>query len=212
MKLETNLKIQRIYRSIIGIVCIVGALFMANEGIRDYKVSKFADSAREVPLANISKYKPDGNLIKIADYEIDIRKRIRALPDKSSVDDLHILVPLRVPGERSDAPIQFLFRMEEGSANPISEAYRTYQDSGTLVLTGEAIFAEIVLIDDLPGNVPNVVRNNDRIAKNAIVFSYLPIRRDTEANFIAAGIFLAIAIFIFWRIRREQKKAKPKFY
>lgn len=212
MKLETNLKIQVIYRWGIVLLCLVGGFVMTNEGIVDYKIQKFTESAKEVPLSSVLKNKPDDKWIKISDYEIDIQKRLRALPDKGSTNNLHILVPLRIPGERSDAPIRCLYRMPEDSEDPISMAYSSYQDSGILVLNGNALFAEIVPIEELSGNVPNVIRKNDRVAKNVLVLFNLPVRNDIEANFIAAGIFFAIAFFVYWRIRRDKKQAKPKFY
>lgn len=212
MSPEMYLKIQQGYRWMLVIMFAFAGLMLVNEGIVDYKVSKFAESAKEVPLSTVLKDKPDGRWIKISDYEIDIRKRVRALPDKSSINDLHILVPLRVPGERSDAPIRFLFRLDEYSIDPIATAYTSYQDSGIIVLDGAAVFAEIVPVDDLAGNVPNVIRNNDRIAKNAVVFNYLPIRTGYEFNFGFGAVLIGLSFFMHWRIRRTKKKSAPKFY
>lgn len=211
MSPEINLKIQLAVRWILIIAFTAAGLGAINEGIVDYKVMKFAENAKEVPLSSVLKNKPDGKWIKLSDYEIDIRKRLRALPDKSSTDDLHILVPLRVPGEYSDAPIRFLFRMQEDSNNPISDAYDAYQDSGAIVLDGAAFFVEIVPIEDLPGNVPNVVRNDERIAKNAVVFYYLPIRKSIEINFFIGGVMFVIAFFLYWRIRKTRINSTPKF-
>src|SRR3989338_4299485 len=111
MNLETNLKIREVVRWVLTIAFAAAGIGIINEGIVDYKVKKFAETAKEVSLASVLKNKHEGKWIKISDYIIDVRHRLLALPDKSTVDDLHILVPLRVPGERDDAPIRFLFRM-----------------------------------------------------------------------------------------------------
>jgi len=211
MNLETNLKIRDIVRWILTLAFAASGVMLINEGIVDYKITKFAETAKEVPLSEVLKRKPDGKWIKISDYEIDLRRRLRALPDKSSTSDLHILVPLRLPGERDDAPIRFLFRMEEYSNNPISDAYSAYQDSGKIVFTGAAVFAEIVPIDDLSGNVPNVLRNDERLAKNVVVFFHLPVRKSYSVNFYTGGLLFAIGIFMYWRIRKYKANSTSKF-
>lgn len=213
MNLDTKLKIDRAIIWLTAIGAVVGAMVWINSLIVAYRMVKFPESAKEVPLSSLSLNKPDKNWVKFSDYEIDIHKRLRALPDKSSNEDLHILIPLRVPGEQQDAPIRFLFRLDQYSDDAISKAYTAYQDSGILVLEGAAVFAEIVPINDLPGNVPNVIRNNNRVAKDVVVFYSLPIQR-SYSHILFGGVLIIpifVGLIVYVWIRRARKKSISEF-
>lgn len=175
-------------------------------GVYDYRISRFYDSHKAVSLATLIESGNKEGLIKLENYRADIKNRLRALPDKTTVEDLHILVPLRLPEERENDDIQVLYRMEDGSSDPVKMLYDTFQRTGQNLLVGDMMFVEISSLEDLPGNVPNVVRDDKRVAKNVWILQRQRNDRMYDFLFFMGSIFLVLAGWFYWRDQRRQRK------
>ncbi len=196
-----NLWTQLVIFGTCGIAMLIGGFF-------EYRVDSFEKSTQAVSLTSLLSDHPDGAWKKVYGFQVDFRNRIRALPAKGEVDDLHLLIPLRLLGEEDGDPIRFLYLMTENSRDPIYQLFGDFQEERLNFQDPGEILVELEDLDDLPGNVPNVVRNDERVGKEVVVLTYLRNDQSHEFLLIFGTVLLGVAGIFFLLIKRHRRKLK----
>lgn len=207
MKETTLRKGNRITLQIILFFVLLSATSFLVQGINDVLLGKKVKQAKTMTLAEVLTQKnQSGNVIKLSDYAIDMKHRINALPEAGVKEDVHIMVPLRGFGQDDDEPILALFVLHDHDYNCVQNALDAWKDSLINMRRGEEMFVEILGMDDLPGNVPNVVRANDRVAKRVLVFREVNYSGAEFILFFVTGLFAVVCIYLYRRIRRLREQ------
>jgi hypothetical protein len=143
-----------------------------------------------------------GAVVKLNTYAIDIKHRINALPDPNEKEDVHIMVPIRPIGQDADEEAVALFVLEEHAYNCVENALDAWKDSLINLRVGEEMYVEILGLDELPGNVPKVIRANERVAKKVLVFREINYNKMEYILFFITGVFMLVCYYFYRRLRK----------
>lgn len=194
---------------ILGILLLAFGGFLV-QGISEWQRGKKIAAAKTATLPELLlRSNKSGEVVKLQDYAIDMKHRINALPESGVKEDVHIMVPLRPIGQDEDEDVVALFVLEEDAYNCVEDALDAWKDSLINLRAGEDIYVELLALDELPGNVPKVVRGNNRVAKKVLVFREVEYNEGEIAFLIIAGLMGLTAFFVY---RRSQKiKEREQF-
>ena len=193
---------------ILFFVIIAGIAFLV-QAINEVVTGNKVEAAKTATLPEILLRKnTSGNVVKLKSYAIDIKHRINALPDPEEKEDVHIMVPLRPIGQDANEDIVALFVLQDKAYNCVEYALDAWKDSLINLREGEEMFVELLSLDELPGNVPKVVRANDRVAKKILVFREVKYSRAESVLFIVCSVMGIAAFFIYRRIRVLKERAQ----
>ena len=183
-------------------------LFAGNDG---YKAHQVYLSDKCAPLAKIDGRVTDGDLITICQFQADFRSRVTGLYNKKVKKDLSMLIPLRVPGEEQSDKIKYLYLLPEEPDDAVNLLYEIYKVQRLDMQQVSELVVEICSIDDLPGDVPEAVRKNPQVSKDAIV---LWRKNDDPAwgVFVIFGSgFLIYWLILYFKHSRKLKREEQQF-
>jgi hypothetical protein len=190
-----------IVRKIMVFIFIVACVAFLVQGINEVMTGRKVDAAKTVSLPELLTQKnTSGDVVKLENYAIDMKHRINALPEPGEKEDIHILVPLRPIGQEADAEIVALFVLKEGDYNSVQDALGAWKDSLVNLRSGDVMDVELLGLDELPGNVPNVVKKNNLVAKKVLVIREVDYIGG-EFLLVIAGIMALVAFLIYRRVK-----------
>ena len=190
-------------------------VFMLIGGNEGYKAHEAYLSKTKIDLAELASNYKNGDKVKITGIHVDCKNRVRALYSKKPGAELSIFIPLRTANETQDSPIKYLYLLpdykKKYARDSIQKVYYRYNKDYVDMLEVQEIVAVVCSPEKFGGNIPNILRNDERVSKDVIILERV-IDDPAWGVFVFFGsLFLLLFALLYFKHWRRAKKEEEFF-